>query len=103
MMLPLYLLPMHLPPRVTLAAIKDAEGNEFEVYGWGLLPVGIYGNYLNSFCIVKCRSLDIQFTVMRDGEAIDRILKGFYGIKFKAGEDISSKFIKPVLLKTEAE
>ena len=98
-MLPLYFLPMYLPPRVTFASIKDTEGNEFEVYGWGLFPVGPYGNILNSFCIVKCKSLDIEFTVSRDGEAIDRILKGFYGVKFNEGENISGRFLKMVIAK----
>lgn len=92
------LFPPHLPSRVTLATIKDTEGNEFEVYGWGLFPVGLYGNYLNSFCIVKCKSLDIEFTVSRDGEAIERILTGFYGIKFNDGESISARFLKRVKL-----
>ena len=93
MVLPLYLLHM-LPPRVTLASIKDTDGNEIEVYGWGIFPVGPNGKYLGSFCIVECKSLDIKFTVSRDGEAIDRILQGFYGIRFNNGENIRSRFLK---------
>lgn len=88
---------MYLPPRITLASVKDTEGNEIEVYGWGLLPVGPYGYYLGSFCVVKCESLDIEFTVSRDGEEIDRILTGFYGIRFNEGEDISDRFVKIVI------
>lgn len=98
-MLPLYLIPLYLPPRVTLASIKDTEGNLIEVYGWGLFTMGPYGKYLNSFCIVKCESLDIEFTVSRDGEAIDRILKGYYGINFNEGENINGKFLKIAISK----
>lgn len=102
MLLPRYLLPMYLPPRVTLASVKDTEGNEFEVYGWGLFGTGPYGNYLNSFCIVECKSLGINFTVSRDGEAIDRILTRFYGIKFNNGDNIRSKFLKIIIPKTNS-
>ena len=60
------------PPVVRIASVNDATGNVMDIYCLG---------FFGPSCHVVCKSLDIDFTANRDGAAINRILKGFYGVK----------------------
>ena len=44
-----------------------------------------------------CKSLNIDFIASRDGAAINRILKGVYGVTFNAGDELNEKSFNFVL------
>ena len=82
----LFLFPLihpHPPVHIKLASINAKDGNVIDVYWLGI-----------GYFHVVCRKLGIDFVLGRDSAAVERILKGFYGIEFNAYEDITGKLRK---------